>query len=180
MKEIWVITERSDIYRGGEWSFENYDSGCRAFSNFEAAKKAFRNRIKEIVETEEGVFTNGRITAFSDAVEEMSWLEEECNEFILKRLPEFFTNPDYEISEADLPEVIDEGSVGYAIDIENGHLLVRAGDPSTVWNGDNPYIFVNCFSMENTDKDYSWHIEDTIDDYNYHLFLDLRKVEIED
>ncbi len=61
MKELWVLTERSDFERGGKYDYQNYRSSVRAFDSFEAAKKAMRRRISEIALEDNSMFVNGKI-----------------------------------------------------------------------------------------------------------------------
>lgn len=179
MKEIWVMTERSDFYRGGEYDFENYDSGCRAFADFDTAKKAFRERIKRIAETDSSMFENGMIKNFKEYLYDTEF-EEINTDDLSDMLTQFFNDTTFEISAGEMDNM-EETDYMVAIQIKDGELLIR-GDDDGPCNGVNPYIKINCFTMNYPNKDYCIHIEDGFlmdRDFTSQLFLELRKTEIE-
>lgn len=184
MKEIWVMTERSDIFYGGEYDyqnydFENYDSGCRAFADFETAKKAFRERIKRIAETDSSMFENGVIKNLKKYFDHSPFDYIDTDD-LSEGLTRFFTDPTFEIPAEEIDDM-EETDYMVAIQINDGELLVRGDDDGPI-NGVNPYIKINCFTMDDPNKDYCIHIDDGfLMDRNFtsQLFLELRKTEIE-
>lgn len=190
MKELWVLYERSDIDRGGEWDYQNYRTSCRVFQDFGVAKKAMKELIKSYALNENSMFDgNGCIKNYdyeSYYSDDFMWpdMKEEKELFasIKELLKKLCTD---ELQKSELEEITDcfVTNYMYAAEITTTDeivLLIR-GDDDGPCNGINPYVHTNIFEMDNEKKDYFFYLEDmfTEDDFASHLFIDLKKVEVE-
>ena len=207
-KSIWVMYERSDIDQGNEYEFQNYQSNSWAFTDFETARKAMRNRIAELSAGENALFDEpGEMPDLKKYVKEMidSVLIDEGDEERADALREFYktlrtflTDPGFPKAKEDLNaclelfhvETIDtdfekEGwqdgwSIGFGItNAEQPELICRYLGAEAVMNCITPYIYINCFIMNDPDRKYSFHIQNGFKDLDYtsSVFLELEKVD---
>ena len=191
MKELWVLTERSDFERGGKYDYQNYRSSVRAFDSFEAAKKAMRMRICEIAAEDTSMFVDGKIpikpwdecTAEYDLADIINNVLADP-EFTLDPKSKMLFTEKYGVSTIDADfdkEGYTNYMYGFGLTDEEEPQLICHGHDDGPCNGINPYVYINCFNMNDPDKRYSFHIEDMFEekDFMNHLFIDLEKVILE-
>lgn len=177
MKEVWVLYERSDLNRGGEWDYQNYATSGRAFGDFETAKKAMRDLVKRYATENSSMFDGkGNIKEFAD--EDKDMFEYPCS--LLKKLCLG------ELDKADIENAEEFFVTNYMfaaeISVDNGFTLLIRGDDDGPFNGVNPYVHTNMFVMDDETKDYFFYLEDMFNmyrDFTSHLFIDLKKVAAE-
>ena len=193
MKELWVLSERTDFERGGEWDYQNYRSKSYAFASFESAKTAMRKRIVELAKEEGSMFYGGTIDIVFDDDDNNGPLD---LQYLLDGMAndENFSIPKdkcdylfdtYGISSVDA-DFEEEGWTdwlyGFGIVPSDEPELICHGYDDGPCNGINPYVYINCFVMNNPDKKYSFHIEDGFSDnvFTSRLYIDLEKVCLDD
>ena len=205
MKSVWVLYERTDLDRESDHYYQNYRSGCRVFTDFEDARKAMRDHIAELAAEGNSMFPGkaGELPDLEDLVQEFN--DDDLADLLpgvisfrdlLKR---FLTDPGFPKNKDDLDgyskdfpaESIetdfendgwqDGWSVGFAMtDSDEPELICRYLDEGPD-NGITPYVYINCFIMNDPDKKYSFHLANSFRDVEYrsHIFIDLEKVEID-
>lgn len=185
MREVWVLTERTDFDRGGKYDFQNYENGCWVFYKFEDAVKAMRNRMKTLATSENSMFDGkGHIKEFNAYIDRQPDEDVGRMPSVSDLLATLFVDEDTWFESADLPK-IDWTNYMFVCKLntnKNAELLIR-GDADGPSNDVNPYIHINTFTMNDPKKKYYCHIEDQFDwdqHFTSHLFLDLQRVVIEE
>lgn len=191
MKEVWVMYERSDLERKkGNYDWQNYDTQCRVFNDFNVAKKAFLDRIAWYGMQESSLFDgDGTLNNIDmdDYLNQLSYDDES------EKVQAFFRNVIKAFrqlcrgQEIDITLLDDGKANSWSYDVD----VYREADGNPVLsitpqydgpiNCINPYIHTNAFVMNNEDKDYNFYIEDMFKEISFvsHLFIDLKKVMVE-
>jgi hypothetical protein len=191
MKEVWVMYERSDLERKkGNYDWQNYDTQCRVFNDFNVAKKAFLDRIAWYGMQESSLFDgDGTLNNIDidDYLDQLSYDDES------EKVQAFFRNVIKAFRqlcrghEIDIT-LLEEGkasSWSYDVDVyreaDGNPVLSITPQYDGPINCINPYIHTNAFVMNNEDKDYNFYIEDMFKEISFvsHLFIDLKKVMVE-
>lgn len=183
MKELWVLYERSNHDRGGEWDYQNYATNCRAFGDFETAKKAMQDLIKRYATEDNSMFDGeGNIKEFVDQVY-YDDEEKDMFEYVGSLLKKLCLG---ELEKADIENTKGFFVTNYVfaaeICVDNGVTLLMRGDDDGPCNGIDPYVHTNMFIMDDETKDYFFYLKDQFNmdsDFISHLIVDLKKVTIE-
>ena len=194
MKSVWVLYERTDFNRGNTYDYENYTTSCRTFENFNNAKSAMKNLLRDYATDDQFIFDGegnikeliGEIDMYySDDEDDEEMLEDRANfkyaEALLKKLCLS------EISEDDVENIKEFYVTNYMFDaefkvIDNEITLLMKDDDDGSCNGITPYVHTNMFVMDDENRDYFFYIEDAFkmySEFTSHLFIDLKKVDIE-
>lgn len=184
MKDVWVLYERSDLARGGEWDYQNYATACRAFADFDTAKQAMRDTIKRYATEKSSMFDGeGNL---NELLDQYYYDDDERDTFtyvgeLLRKL--CLNELDDATAKAIKPLFCTTFLFAAEITTDNGEpVLLMRGDDDGPCNGVNPYVHTNLFSMNDDTKDYYFYVEDMFrmdSDFSSHLFLDLKKVSVE-
>ena len=191
MKEVWVMYERSDLEREkGNYDWQNYDTQCRVFNDFNTAKKAFLDRIAWYGMQESSLFDgDGTLNNIDidDYLDQLSYDDE------AEKVQAFFRNVIKAFRQLCRGQKIDvkllddgnANSWSYDVDVyreaDSNPVLSITPQYDGPINCINPYIHTNAFVMNNEDKDYYFYIEDMFKEIKFvsHLFMDLKKVMVE-
>ena len=184
MKEIWVLSVKTSLPEEC-YSKAELKTTFSAFETFEDARKTMREAIKGFAFSKNSMFDgNGRITALDKYMGYMyeDGEDEECCEdfltrtMLLKIQKAFYSIFNGENVVLDLYEnEYMDGMIGLNYD---GESVLCYGADDGPYNGYDPYIATNAFSMEE-EKDYYIHIDDLLgQEYSSELYIDLKKVEV--
>ena len=192
MKELWVLTERTDFKRGGEYDYQNYDSKVKVFTSFKEAKEGMRKRIIELAHENGSMFVDGNMDCGG-------YEPEEATDKLTDLVNSVANDSNFVLTQEDVEEHYSDWIIrslsadfekegwtdymfGFGITSEEEPQLIVHGYDDGPCNDINPYIYINCFNMTNPNKKYSFHIDDAFDEcrsFTSHLYLDLEKVIIE-
>ena len=184
MNNIWVLTAKTH-FGGGDFINDGWKTTCRAFSNFDVAKKEMRLLIKKYATEENPMFDgNGRIALFNDFADNYGY--EHGFEEIQNFLELLFTNENFPKSSTDILTISedDEGYNDFYISCkcDETELLIHEGEEATMTELE-PYIHTNAFMMDDSEKDYFIYISDLFSVEQYgcpsRIYIDLKKVCIE-
>lgn len=184
MKEIWVLSVRTSL--PNECSTKaDLKTSFSAFATFEDARKTMREAIKGFAFSKNSMFDgNGRITALDKYIGDMYEEGEDdecCEDFLTRTILLKIQNAFYSIFNdenitIDLYE--NEYMDGMIALHYNGESVLFYGADDGPYNGYDPYIATNAFSMEE-EKDYYIYIDDLLgQEYSSELYIDLKKVEL--
>ena len=184
MKEIWVLSVRTSLPEEC-YSKAELKTTFSAFETFPEARKAMRETIKGFAFSKNSMFDgDGRITALNKYIGDMYEKGEDdecCEDFLtrtilLKIQKAFYSIFNDENITIDLYE--NEYMDGMIALHYNGESVLCYGADDGPYNGYDPYIATNAFSM-GEEKDYYIHIDDLLgQDYSSELYIDLKKVEL--
>lgn len=184
MKEIWVLSVRTSL-PDECCSKADLKTSFSAFETFEEARKAMRDTIKGFAFSKNTMFDgDGRITALDKYIGYMyeDGEDEECCEdfltsgILLKIQNAFYSIFNGENVVLDIYEnEYEDGMIALNYD---GESVLCYGSDDGPYNGYDPYIATNAFSMEK-EKDYYIYIDDLLgQEYSSELYIDLKKVEL--
>lgn len=183
MKEIWVLSVRTSLpkvcYAFGDMKLE-----MQGFDSFQAAKAAFREKLKGFAFSKNAMFDGkGRITyldkypKYDDCEEEMS--EGVLTDVVINKIQDAltaaFSGQDTTI---DLePDFYTDWMIAATVD---DNYVSFCGDDDGPCNGYDPLLQTNIFSMEK-EQEYYLYINDLFgqDDATSELYMDLRKVKVQ-
>lgn len=194
-KDSWVLSCIRNVAFDGESAGDGQvQQGFWVFSDFEKAKSEMYRLIRLNAMSHNGLFDgNGKITNFSNYLDESKKNKSEDEEFfgyddseiefvedIEKFLQKWVLNP-AQYDETDIPcgDYFD-GMIeisGY-----DDYLCIRGADDGPC-NGVNPYIFIDCFSMDNPNRAYHCFFKelfDFVDETEHHSNITLIKCVIDD
>ena len=183
MKKLWVLSIRTSL---PDECLTKADliTTFAAFETFEDAKKAMRKAIKNLAFTKNAMFDgNGKIIALENYIADLDDYddEEDCDGFLTKDVLTKIRDAFFSIFNGeDTALEIEEG--GYAdccIAFDYvGDAIISYGDEDGPFNGYDPYIATNAFSM-NEEKDYYIYIDDLLgQEYSSELYIDLKQIEV--
>ena len=193
--------EKTEIGHENEYDFQNCQSNSWEFTDFETARKAMRNRIVEYAAGKSALFDEpGEMSDIKEYVKMMidSVLAEEGDEEqadalreFSKTLRSFLTDPGFPKAKEELNtclELFSQDGWSICFDITNEdqpELICMYLSEEVRMSGITPYIYTNCFIMNDPDRKYSFHIENgfveqdytsCVLDYTSFVFLGLEKV----
>ena len=184
MNNIWVLTLKTHL-GGGEFINDGWETSCRAFSDFNTAKKEMRLLLKKYATEENAMFDgNGKITLFDEFAESYGY--DHGFEDVQSFLQSFFTNENFPESANDVLQILEDDEDYNDCYIfckcdENG-LLIHEGEEAIMTELE-PYIHTNAFIMDDSEKDYFFYISDLFSREQYgcpsRIYIDLQKAEIE-
>lgn len=172
--------------------YGNYESNCWIFNNFEDAVKAIRLRIKEIATSENSLFDGkGHIRALDAYVTEQVFKYADADDQnasdwkkIFALLQKLFTDENAPFEKEILSDIVCEAYTticSLTAEKEPELIINRQANYS---HGSKPNIHINLFSMNDPNKRYFCHIEDSFESWDYlftsRLLLDLQKVTIDE
>ena len=184
MKEIWVLSVRTSL--PNECSTKaNLKTSFSAFETFPEARKAMRDTVKGFAFSKNTMFDgDGRITALDKYIGYMyedGEDEECCEDFLTSGILLKIQNAFYSIFNGEnclLDIQKNEYEDGMIALNYNGESVLCYGVDDGPFNGFDPCIATNAFSMEE-EKDYFIYIDDLLgQDYSSELYIDLKKVEV--
>ncbi|MBQ1186090.1 MAG: hypothetical protein IIX54_00170 [Clostridia bacterium] len=184
MNSIWVLTAKIH-FREGDFINDGWESYCRAFSDFNSAKREMRLLIKKYATDENDMFDgNGKITLFQDFADDYGY--EHGFEDIQNFLQAFFTNENFPETTDNILEISEDdedyNDCYIACKCDKNELLIHEGEDATMTELE-PYIHTNAFMMDDSDKDYFVYISDLFSREQYgcpsRIYIDLKKVCIE-
>ncbi len=158
MKEVWVLSVRTSL-PDECYSKAELKTSFSAFASFEDARKAMRDTIKGFAFSKNTMFDgNGRITALNKYMDDMYELDDDdcCEDFLTREVLTKVQNSFYSIfnGENTVLEIYEneyqDGMLGLNY---NGESVLCYGADDGPYNGYDPYIATNAFSMEE-EKDY--------------------------
>ena len=190
MKEIWVLSVRTSLPNECV-SKDMLGTDFFAFENFSDARNAMRDTIKELAFSKNAMFDGeGKIIHLNDYINDMDDVEDandedfeddyEEDDFLSKSVMikiqdaflKLFKGEDYDF------ELAGSDYTDYMISVNSTFGIEIVGDDDGPYNGYDPYIATNAFSMEE-EKDYYIHIDDLLgQEYSSELYIDLKKVEL--
>lgn len=184
MKEIWVLSVRTSL-PDECCSKGDLKTTFSAFETFPEARKAMRETIKGFAFSKNSMFDgDGRITALNKYIGDMYEEGEDdecCEDFLtsgnLLKIQNAFYSIFYgENTGLDIYEnVYEDGMIVLNYD---GESVLCYGCDDGPYNGYDPYIATNAFSMEE-EKDYYIYIDDLLgQEYSSELYIDLKKVKV--
>ena len=179
MKKLWVLSIRTSL-PDECFSKAELKTTFSAFETFEDAKKAMRDAIKGFAFSKNTMFDgNGKIIALDSYIADLDDYEDEgfLSKNILSKIQDslldVFNGKDtvFDIEEGEY----EDGMIAFEFD---GESIVSHGVDDGPFNGYDPYIATNAFSMEE-EKDYYIYIDDLLgQDYSSELYIDLKQVEV--
>ena len=182
MKEIWVLSIKTSLPDVCESS---KDLKCEmfAFETFEKARDAFREKLKGYGFSKNTMFDGkGKLRLFTQYIKEMDkedFEDEEISPYkAFSTVNEALTAM---IAGENAPLNLPNGSYtdySIAVDVEDGSVFFY-GDDDGPYNGYDPKLQTNAFSME-TAKDYYLYIDDLFgqDEATSELYIDLKKTQL--
>ncbi len=184
MKEIWVLSVRTSL---PDECFTKADlkTTFSAFETFPEARKAMRDTIKGFAFSKNTMFDGaGRVTALNEYMDDMYEFDDDddcCEDFLTREVLSKIQNSFYSIFNGEnclLDIQKNEYEDGMIALNYNGESVLCYGVDDGPFNGFDPYIATNAFSMEE-EKDYYIYIDDLLgQDYSSELYIDLKKVEL--
>lgn len=185
MKDTWVLTVRTSLPKTCENAYD-LKLDVYAFESFQEGRDAARKVMNRFAFTKNKMFDGkGKLTHMTQCSKYMiSEKEEECVAgaadyfsrermmYIQELLRKIFQGED-------VVPVLKSGKVTNFCDIAYSYkkgVLKMYGEEEGVYNGFNPVLETNMFSMQN-EQDYYLHIDDAFgqEDFSAELFIDLRK-----
>ena len=180
MKEIWVLSVRTSL--PNECSTKaDLKTSFSAFETFPEARKAMRDTVKGFAFSKNTMFDgDGRITALNEYMYELGD-DDCCEDFLTREVLSKIQNSFYSIFNGEnclLDIQKNEYEDGMIALNYNGESVLCYGVDDGPFNGFDPCIATNAFSMEE-EKDYFIYIDDLLgQDYSSELYIDLKKVEL--
>lgn len=182
MKDIWVLSVRTSLPNACE-RFGDMKTEFFAFECFEDAKAAFREKIQKMAFSENSMFNGkGQITHFSRYIDDVDddFDDEDC--LTKNKLSEIQEALIAVFSGVDTKLQIEAGDYTdwmIAVSVQPDSIDFY-GDDDGPWNGYDPVLKTNMFSMEK-EMDYYLYIDDRFgqDDATSELYIDLKKVTVE-
>ena len=182
MNEIWVLNTRTSLPEVCE-NFGTMPLTSEAFDSFEKARDAMRAKIKEFAFSKNSMFDGkGNITYlknYTDDIEDEVYedfevLDKEKLVYITDSLRDAFEGKDLEF---ELPAELC-GDCMLVVSSTPGEMFMY-GDYEGIYNGYNPLIKTNIFSMKE-EKNYYLYLDDRFgqDDATSELYIDLVKAEV--
>lgn len=182
MNEIWILNTRTSLPEVCE-NFAQMTPTTEAFDSFEKARDAMRAKIREFAFSKNSMFDGkGNITYlknYTDDIEDEVYedfevLDYEKLVYITDSLRDAFEGKDLEF---ELPaELCGDGML--VVSSTPGEMFMH-GDYEGIYNGYNPLIKTNIFSMKE-EKNYYLYLDDRFgqDDATSELYIDLVKAEV--
>ena len=179
MKKLWVLSIRTSL-PDECLTRAHLKTTFSAFETFEDAKKAMRKEIKNLTFTKNTMFDgDGKIIALDSYIADLDDYDDEgfLSKNILSKIQDslfsVFNGKDT-VLDIEEGEYVD-GMIAFEFD---GESIVSYGNDDGPYNGYDPYIATNAFSMKE-EKDYYIYIDDLLgQDYSSELYIDLKQVEI--
>lgn len=183
-KEIWTLIIKTSLPETAESTVE-LALEVKAFGNFEDAKKALREKLKELAFTENAMFDSKGKLVFLDRYAEDLNDEYDDDEGSLSRsklncvqnaLKGIFEGKDAPLQ---MKEVERCSDWMIAVDITQGGISIYGCDDGP-FNGYDPKIKTNMFDMAE-EKDYYLYIDDMLgqEEASSELYIDLVKTKLE-
>ena len=187
MKEVWVLYERSDLARvKGGYDWENYQTECKVFATFGAAKTAFLNRITSYGCQNSSLFDGNGGLKNMDIGDYLSQLRYSEN---AGKDEAFFLNAIKALRQLCSGQKVDLGlledykvsSWSYAVEVTKAvceTVLRITPEYDGPVNCINPYLLTNAFVMEDEYRNYCFYVEDLFHEgikFVSHLFIDLKR-----
>ena len=180
MKDIWVLSIKTSLPGVCE-SHRTLKCEISAFENFEGARAAFREIIKGYAFSKNTMFDGkGNILLFSQYIEEMNaedFEDEDVSTYevfhtINQALTAMIAGKNVAL---DIPDGF-YSDYCIAVDVADG-AIIFIGDDDGPYNGYDPILQTNAFSMEK-EQDYYLYVDDAFgqDDASSELYIDLKKV----
>ena len=190
MQDLWILSIKT--------SLPDTCSGCidwkttfTGYDGFEAAKKGLRNKLHDLVFSENKMFDeNGKLKELEEYVsrciddEDDSEAPDYDDEWISVAMLKVICKTLYDIiakQKADLSKFIPYYSDDMICVRTDKNLFAIEGDGDGPFNGCDPKIYTNMFDMEE-EKDYYLYINDMFDDSDSassELYIDLQKARME-
>ena len=182
MNEIWILNTRTSLPKVCE-NFAHMTPTAEAFDSFEKARDAMRAKIKDFAFSKNSMFDGkGNITYLKRYIDDLDnevWEDFEILDFeklniIADSLRDAFEGKDFEF---EMPaELCSDGMI--AVSSTPGEMFMF-GDDDGPYNGYNPVIKTNIFSMKE-EKNYYLYLDDRFgqDDATSELYIDLVKAEV--
>ncbi len=192
MKEVWVLYERSDLERvKGGYDWENYQTECKVFATFDAAKTAFLNRIASYGCQNSSLFDGNGGLKNIDTEDYLIQLGYSKN---AGKDEAFFLNTIKALCQLCRGEKVDLGLLqeykvstwSYAVEVTKAvceTVLRITPEGEGPVNSINPYLLTNAFVMEDEYRNYCFYVEDLFHEgikFISHLFIDLKRRVIEE
>ena len=190
MKEIWVLTIKTSLPKTC-YSYDELKTTVMAFDTYEKARIAFREKLKTLAFSKNAMFNKkGQITLLNHYISksalsaaeigeidetEEKYLSKERLMLIQSALTEAFTGHDTKIG---LPNGYYTDACDLSVKVKSGSVRLY-GDFEGPYNGIQPVIYTNIFSMKK-EKNYYLYINDTFaqEDDSSELYMDLTKVSV--
>ena len=183
MKKIWVLSIRTSLPNDC-LTKADLKTTFSAFETFEDAKKGMREKIKKLAFSKNTMFDgNGKIIALEKHVANLYEYDDEddCDGVLTKEVLTKIHDAFFSIFNGeDILLNIEKGEyTDYMITFNyDGNSIKSCGDYDGPYNGYDPYIATNAFSMEE-ERDYYLYIDDLLgQDYSSELYIDLKQVEV--